>query len=241
MNEIIKSLLERKSVRSFTDEKVPDSLKEIIIKCATEAPTAGNQQLYTILDITDDDIKEMLALSCDNQPFIGKASVVLIFCADCKKWYDAYLSIGLDARKPSPGDMLLAVEDAMISAQNAVVAAQSLGLGSCYIGDILEHRDYHKKLLSLPDYVMPIGMLVIGYPSESAKNREKPQRADIRHLVHENAYRTLSGDELKEMLGYKKGAATYEEWLTAFCKRKYESEFSLEMSESARDYIKEYE
>ena len=59
--------------------------------------------------------------------------------------------------------------------------------------------------------------------------------------IRDSAYRTLSGDELKAMLGYKKGAATYEEWLTAFCKRKYESEFSLEMSDSAKDYIREYD
>ncbi len=204
MNETIKSLIGRKSTRTFLNKKVPDELKQLILKCATEAPTAGNQQLYTIIDITDQEIKNKLSVSCDNQPFIAKASIVLIFCADCKKWYDAYLSAGLTARKPEEGDLLLAIEDAMISAQNAVVAAESLGLGSCYIGDILENREYHKQLLSIPDYVLPIGMLVIGYPSESAIKRPKPQRADIKYIVHENAHKALSDEELKTMLSHKK-------------------------------------
>lgn len=90
MNEILKSLHGRKSVRVFEERKIPASIKREILLAAMAAPSAGNQQLYTILDITDQSIKNRLAVTCDNQPFIAKAPMVLIFLADCQKWYDAY-------------------------------------------------------------------------------------------------------------------------------------------------------
>ena len=87
--------------------------------------------LYTILDITDQEIKDKLAVSCDNQPFIATAPMVLIFCADYRRWYDVFCDCVEEVRKPAMGDLFLAEADAIIAAQNAVVAAQSLGLGRC--------------------------------------------------------------------------------------------------------------
>ena len=133
MNEIIESLLSRRSVRVFEEREVSPAEKEAVLLAAVNAPTAGNQQLYTILDVTDPEIKARLAESCDHQPFIAKAPLVLIFCADCQKWYDAFLSGGCAPRLPGAGDLLLAVDDSLIAAQNAVTAAWSLGIGSCYI------------------------------------------------------------------------------------------------------------
>ena len=102
MNEIIKNLLERKSIRSYTDQEITPQCKEQILRAAMEAPTAGNQQMYTILDITRQDLKERLAVTCDNQPFIAKGKMVLIFCADFQKWYQAFKIAGCDPRKPGP-------------------------------------------------------------------------------------------------------------------------------------------
>lgn len=241
MNEIIKSLMERKSVRQFLEKDIDEKTRELLLLSATNAPTAGNQQLYTILDIRNQLLKDKLSLSCDNQPFIKTAPMVLIFCADCKKWDDAYRSIGLEAKNPGEGDLLIAIEDAVIAAQNVVVAAEALGLGSCYIGDIIENREYHKQLLSLPDRVVPIAMLVIGYPTEAQIKRQKPERCALKHIVHTDSYRTMDAKELREMLSYKAGEKNYEAWLTAFCKRKYDSDFCKEMTRSAKGYIKEFE
>ena len=94
MNEIIKSLYERKSMRVYEDRPIPEKMKQIILEAAAQAPSAGCQQLYTILDITDQKLKDELVKTCDNQPFIATAPMVLVFCADCKKWYDAYLEAG---------------------------------------------------------------------------------------------------------------------------------------------------
>ncbi|MBR2491635.1 MAG: nitroreductase family protein [Ruminiclostridium sp.] len=237
MNETIRQLFERKSMRVFTDREISPEDKALILEAACQAPTAGNQQLYTILDITDQDLKDQLAESCDHQPFIARGKMVLIFCADCQKWYDAFLEAGCAPRDPSVGDLLLAVSDTNIAAQNAVVAAQSLGIGSCYIGDIMENCELHRELLNLPPYVFPAAMLVFGYPTEQQLRREKPARVAMKHIVHENGYRPLEGKELREMFDHRTGRETYEQWMEAFCHRKYNSEFSREMGRSVRTYL----
>ncbi len=240
MNEVIKQLYGRKSVRAFEKREISACDKSAILRAATEAATAGNQQLYTIIDVTDPSLKQRLSQSCDNQPFIADAKMLLIFCADCQKWYDAFVSAGCNPRQAGVGDLLLAVSDANIAAQNAVTAAESLGIGSCYIGDIMENCELHREMLRLPDYVFPAAMLVFGYPTEQQQRRAKPVRAEISHIVHENAYRRMNGAELRRMLEHKAGERPYEDWINAFCERKYNSEFSREMTRSVGEYLKAF-
>lgn len=241
MNEIIRQLHERKSVRVFTDREIGAEEKTAILNAACQAPTAGNQQLYTILDITDPELKAKLVKTCDDQPFIAQARMVLIFCADCRKWYRAFQAADCEPRDPGPGDLLLAVSDANIAAQNAVVAAQSLGIGSCYIGDVMENCEQQRELLGLPKYVFPAAMLVFGYPTEQQKKRAKPPRADLSHIVHENGYRDMENEELERLFRPKMGnSAVYEESMKRFCNRKYNSGFSREMSRSVEEYLKDF-
>lgn len=240
MNPILQSLYARKSVRAFEDRPIPEELKQQILEAAVQAPTAGNQQLYTILDITDPLLKQALSITCDHQPFIAKAPMVLIFCADCKKWLDAYREAGCTPRAPGAGDLLLAVTDAAIAAQNAVVAAESLGIGSCYIGDVMENCERQRELLHLPDYVFPAAMLVFGWPTRQQRERPKPARCPIEQIVHTNAYRCMDGQELRAMLAGRTGAQGFEDWCAAFCARKYDSDFSREMTRSVEEYLHQF-
>ena len=241
MNEVLRQLAARKSVRVYTDEPVTAEEKQALLQAAFDAPTAGCQQLYTIIDVTDQALKERLADLCDHQPFIAKAPLVLVFLADCRRWLNAYHAAGItDARKPGAGDLMLAVADTCIAAQNAVVAAESFGIGSCYIGDIMENCDTQRSLLHLPDYVFPAVMLVFGWPTQQQKDRVKPQRCAMEHIVHENGYRTMDGAELRDTFGYKAGNAPFDQWCTAFCNRKYDSGFAREMSRSVAEYLEQY-
>lgn len=124
------------------------------------------------------------------------------------------------------------MSDACIAAQNAVIAAESLGLGSCYIGDILENCELHREMLNLPECVVPACMLVFGYPTEAQKARRKPARFEEKYIVHENGYRDLTDAELREMWERcgraENGVQTFEAALRAFCARKYNSDFSRE-------------
>lgn len=240
MNETVRALLERKSVRAFTEEPISAQAEELILRAACEAPTAGNQQLYSILRITDPALKAALAENCDHQPFIAAAPLVLVFVTDVLRWYDAFREAGCEPRRPGAGDLLLAAEDTMIAAQNAVTAAWSLGIGSCYIGDILEQRETQRELLGLPEYTVPLGMLVFGYPTEQQKNRPKPARHALSNIVMENRYTRRDGAALRRMYAEKAGTQGYDAWMQAFCKRKWNSDFSREMQRSAGEYTAEY-
>ncbi len=240
MNEVIKQLMERKSMRVFEERAILPEEKTTILMAAMEAPTAGNQQLYTILDITDQQLKNTLADTCDHQAFIAKAPMVLVFCADCCKWFDAFQEAGCKPRKPRVGDLMLAVTDTVIAAQNAVMAAWSLGIGSCYIGDVMELCETHRKILNLPEYVFPAAMLVFGYPTEQQKTRTKPKRFALKDIVSENTYQRKSGEELRTMFEKECSQQEYDEWMEKFYNRKYNSDFLREMTRSVEVYLQDY-
>ena len=242
MNEVLRQLHDRKSVRVYENRPVEDSVKRAVLEAAIQAPSAGNMALYTILDITDPEMKRKLSVSCDNQPFIATAPVVLIFCADYRRWYDVFCAHVEEVRKPDMGDLFLAQADTLIAAQNAVVAAHSLGLGSCYIGDITENFEYHKELLNLPQYVVPTAMLVMGYPTQQQKDRPKPPRHDVSDLVHENGYSMEKSVRMERMLSrqQEKAGEDLADWLRRFCKRKWNSDFSREMSRSCTEMVKDW-
>ena len=105
---VTESLFARKSVRVFTGETISPAKKRLILEAACQAPSAGNQQLYTIIDVTDQALKDTLAVTCDIQPFIAKADMVLIFCADAQKWQDAYTAARLSSMNPGPIALFLA-------------------------------------------------------------------------------------------------------------------------------------
>ena len=242
MNEVLRQLHDRKSVRGYEDRAIEPEVKQASLEAAIQAPSAGNMALYTILDITDPDMKAKLAVSCDNQPFIATAPMVLIFCADYRRWYDVFCAHVDEVRKPDLGDLFLAEADALIAAQNAVVAAHSLGLGSCYIGDITENYEFHKELLGLPQYVVPAAMLCMGYPTRQQLSRPKPRRHNVADMVHENGYSMEKSEEMLHMLSRREGKDGEEltGWLERFCKRKWNSEFSREMSRSCTEMVRDW-
>jgi len=245
MNETIKLLMERKSVRQFVQEPMPREDVEAILNAAVQAPSAGNMTLWTIINVTDPQKKAALAKSCDNQPFIATAPLVLVFCADYRRWFEVFktLDLGEELRVPAEGDFMLATADTIIAAHAAVVAADALGYGSCYIGDIIENCDTQREILSLPEYVKPVCMAVFGKPTQTQIDRKKPPRFKIEDVVHENSYKKEQGaDEMIRMLKERQGLddEAFDRWIMAFTKRKWNCDFSREMSRSAAQMIEEW-
>lgn len=241
-NPVLEQLHRRKSVRVYEDRPVEPEVKQAVLEAAIQAPSAGNMALYTILDITDPSVKAQLAESCDHQPFIATAPVVLIFCADYRRWYDVFCDYVEPVRRPDMGDLFLAQADALIAAQNAVVAAQSLGLGSCYIGDITENFEFHQTLLHLPQYVVPAAMLCMGYPTRQQLERPKPPRHPVEALVHENGYDVQKAGQMAAMLAAQQGKEgdALADYIRRFCQRKWNSAFSVEMSRSCTEMAKNW-
>lgn len=244
MNETIRLLMERKSVRQFVQEPMPREDVEAILSAAVQAPSAGNMTLWTIINVTDPGKKAALAKSCDDQPFIATAPLVLVFCADYRRWFEVFktLDLGEALRVPAEGDFMLATADTVIAAHATVVAADALGYGSCYIGDIIEHCDTQREILGLPEYVKPVCMAVFGKPTQSQIERKKPPRFALSDVVHENSYRMQGADEMVRMLKERQGLddEAFDRWIMAFTKRKWNCDFSREMSRSAAQMISEW-
>ena len=245
MNETIKLLMGRKSVRQFVKEPMPREDVEAILNAAVQAPSAGNMTLWTIINVTDPEKKAALAKSCDNQPFIATAPLVLVFCADYRRWFEVFktLDLGEELRVPSYGDFMLATADTITAAHATVVAADALGYGSCYIGDIIENCDTQREILGLPEYVKPVAMAVYGKPTQNQIDRKKPPRFHLEDVVHENCYKKEQGAEkMIDMLKTRQGHddEAFERWIMAFTKRKWNCDFSREMSRSAAQMIREW-
>lgn len=252
MTETIDLIQNRRSVRAFQDKPVSRELTDQIIRAAMRAPTAGNMMLYSILEIDDQAIKDKLAKSCDDQPFIAKSPLVLLFLADYQRWMDFFAVSGVSAyceaqgqamRLPGAGDLMMACCDALIAAQTAVLAAESLGLGSCYIGDIIENYEYHQTLLDLPRYVFPITLVCFGYAQPAAAERALTPRFDQACIHFKNTYRRLDETTLgrmyegREMKRYPEGIANMGQHMYA---RKFASDFNVEMTRSARKAIQRW-
>jgi nitroreductase len=250
VNEVMQTLLNRKSIRAYEDRPISAEVKSEILCATLRAPTAGNMMLYSIIDITDQSIKDTLAQTCDDQPFIAQAPMVWLFLADYQRWFDYFRCSevdklcrhrSIDPRHPAEGDLLLACCDALIAAQTAVIAAEALGLGSCYIGDILEKYEVHRELFNLPDYAIPIALVCFGYPTEEQQQREQTPRFDQRFVVYENCYQRLSEADFVEM--YRDREAR---WLSRGTKaddlenfgqlmylRKFAADYAIELNRSA--------
>lgn len=248
MNETIELLMKRKSIRAYKEKEVPEDIKNKILESTLRAPTAGNMVLYSILDIEDQKVKDTLVKTCDNQPMIGKAPWVLVFIADFRKWMDYFdvcnvdhinKAVGIEGYKPQAGDFMLCVNDAMIAAQNAVVAAESMGVGSCYIGDVMEHYEVHKELFNLPEYTFPVTMICFGYPTENQQKRTQSTRFPIESVVFKNKYKRLDKDGFKVMYSDMEEKTFRGNYLSEcenigqhYYKRKTTSDFMKEMNRS---------
>ncbi len=240
MNPVLGVIHGRTSLRRYKDHPISDQDLQTILEATLRAPTAGNMMLYSVLTIKDQTTKDTLSKTCDNQPFIARAPLVLVFLADYQRWFDYYRLSGVeDLRPPDVGDLFLAMDDALIAAQTAVIAAESLGIGTCYIGDIMENYETHRKLLGLPDYVFPAAMLTLGYypPAYQPKFRE---RFDQEYIVHSESYRHFGDADLAKMFARleedftpknKFGAKNMGQFTYA---RKTGSAFAQEMSRSIR-------
>ena len=257
MNPVIDTILKRKSVRAYAEKSIEPEVREELLRATLRAPTAGNLMLYSIVEVTDQQIKDKLVKTCDDQPFIARAPLVWLFLADYQRWFDYFIACGMEElceqekttmRKPQEGDLFLACCDALIAAQTAVIAAESLGLGSCYIGDIMENYETHRELFSLPKYTFPICLLCFGYPTLQQMEREQTSRFQEKFILFENQYRHFSEQEFDEMFQETNARVFHgrEEVLGASnfgqlsYKRKFNAAFSIEMNRSVRAILKRW-
>jgi len=208
-NTTINLIENRRTIRAYGSKPLTQEEKDTIIQGAMRAPTAGNLMMYSIIQVSDQKLKDKLVKTCDNQPHIAKAPLVLLFLADMQRWWDYFKvckveekcnEIGKEFQTPQESDLLLACCDALIAAQNSVIAAEALGIGSCYIGDIMENYEIHREMFHLPKWVFPITLLCYGYPKGDKNKIPLTTRFPQRYILFTNQYSRLSKDNFKDML-----------------------------------------
>lgn len=256
MNPTIELIMQRRSTRTYDPTPLTQEEKDTILQAAMRAPTAGAMMLYTIIEVEEQALKDKLAETCDHQPFIARAPYVLLFLADYQRWFDLYQAagcegrareLGIPARSPAEGDLVLAMMDAMIAAQTAALAAESLNIGSCYIGDIVENAEQHRQMFNLPRYTFPTALLCFGRPAVEPDGELVP-RFERKFIVHQNQYRRFSAEELNDMhLPFGKHtfepgdfAAGAQNVVQANYLRKFTADFSIEMTRSVREMIRRW-
>lgn len=197
---MIETILNHRSIRNYTDQQIDDSLLNEILTAGTRASTTGNMQVYSIVVTRDEKNKEKLSPLHFNQPMIKNASVVLTFCADYNrfnKWctlnratpgYDNFLSFVTGAI------------DALLVAQNVCLAAESKGLGICYLGTTIYTADKIIETLNLPKGVVPVTTVTLGYPIDTP---QKADRLPLDGVVHREVYTDYSDEEIKKIYAFK--------------------------------------
>lgn len=184
---------QRKSVRQYAKEHISDSLLKNILEKAMRAPTCGNMQLYTVIVTKDKESKEKLASLHFNQPASTGCDVILTICADFNrftKWCEG------SGAKPGYGNFhsfIVALTDAVIMTQQIVTIAEMEGLGTCYLGTVNYNAKEISDLLELPDLVVPVASISLGYPEGE---NSQPERLPLEAVVNFEKYRNDSVEEV---------------------------------------------
>jgi FMN reductase (NADPH) len=255
-NPTLNTIFNRRSVRLFKNTSVPSDAKDLIITGAMRAPTAGNMMFYSIIEVDKQEIKNKLAVTCDNQPFIATSPFILIFLADYQRWFDyfEYSDVQEMCERenivydiPRESNLMMGFVDAVIAAQNAVITAESLGISSCYIGDIMEHYELHKELFNLPKYAFPTAMLCFGYPKHHEKLEKLNPRFKKELVYFKNKYEPWSVARIQDFdanLRETRSVPTnYSELKNIgqyIYKFKSGAEFSKEMIRSVKEMLKNW-
>lgn len=187
------TILKHRSIRKYSQRDIEEEKLTAILNAASRASTTGNMQVYSIIVTRDQVIKEKLWESHFKQGMVLEAPVHLTFCADFNrftKWckqrnadpgYDNFLSFFTGAT------------DAILAAQNAALAAEDMGLGICYLGTVTWMADRFIDILKLPELVVPVAALTIGYPDE---NPGLTSRLPLEGIVHQETYQDYSSEDI---------------------------------------------
>ncbi|HOK51537.1 MAG TPA: nitroreductase family protein [Bacteroidales bacterium] len=203
---MLNTLLNHRSIRRYKTLPIPESDLNEILEAGTRASTTGNMQVYSIVVTTDPAIKEQLWECHFKQEMVRQAPVVLTFCADFNRFNQWCI-----LRKAEPGydnflSFFTAAIDALLVAQNVAIAAEEKGLGICYLGTTTYMAHKIVEVLKLPNAVVPITTLVVGYPDEMP---ELTDRLPVSAVVHQQTYHNYTPETIDAAYKQKENMPFY--------------------------------
>lgn len=201
--DLYELMMKRRSVRAFQNQEIPQLLIEKLLDVANNAPSGGNIQPLSIILVRSLDGRSKLAELAGGQPWVKNAPLSMIFCLDfyrIKKWAEMCQT---DFRgEQALNHFLIAYADLIAAAQNVVILAENLGLGSVYIGSIQHEIDDTRKYFEIPEHVLPMMVLSLGYPKSIPRTIPKLKKETI---VHHEKYRVSEEDEIRKAFDEKYG------------------------------------
>lgn len=240
MNQTIETLLSHRSVRKFEDRLLTDDQIHRLVEVAQRAATSSFVQAYSIIGIKDEAKKQKLAELAGDQPYVAKNGHLFVFCADLYRHELAGEIEGIDVKESleTTETFMVSLIDAALAAQNAVVAAESEGLGICYIGGIRNHAEEVSELLQLPERVVPLFGLVVGYPAHTPG--QKP-RLPLEHVYHDETYEQDERRLKEQIEAYNETISNYYEQRTKGARNdRWTDQVAKKMATPTRTYMKDF-
>ncbi|MEI7422415.1 MAG: NADPH-dependent oxidoreductase [Prolixibacteraceae bacterium] len=193
-------LMKHRTIRKYTSEDISDELLNKILEAGCRASTTGNMQVYSVVVSRDTEMKKRLAGCHFNQPMVVNAPIVLTFCADFNRF-----NLWCKQNNADPGydnflSFFTAAIDALLVAQNVCIAAESVGLGICYLGTTTYLAGKIIDILKLPKGVVPVTTVTIGWPAE---NPLQVDRLPLEAVVHHETYQDYSSEAISGFYSYK--------------------------------------
>jgi nitroreductase len=202
MDDISKIFLNRRTVRKYSSDLVEDSLLNEILMMGVRASNTGNMQAYSIIITRSEEVKKELSPCHFNQKMVVDAPVVLTFCADFNrfgKW--------CRMRDAEPGfdnflSFMTGAIDALIVAQTVCTAAESKGLGICYLGTTTYMAHRIIEVLGLPAGVVPVTTITMGWPESLP---EQVDRLPLDAIIHKERYHDYTPEDIEIYYNEKEG------------------------------------
>ena len=236
MNEVIQLIKSHRSIRKFKDTPIEESILLEIIEAAQWASSSSFVQAYSIIGVQDKETKKKLAELCGEQSYVESCPVFLVFCGDLHRLELACRVHEREMVGHYTESFIMATVDAALASQNAMLAAESLGLGGVYIGGIRNHPEEVSRLLGLPAYIYPVFGMCLGYPDQ---NPEKKPRLPVSVIFKRERYEN-TGD-LEQIQIYDEEISRYYERRTKGQRRDtWTQQMAEKMEKETRPHMKTY-
>ncbi len=205
MNKTIENQLNHRTIREFKDKPIEEEKMQQLFEVANHTATSTGMQSYSIIRITDQELKNKLSEVC-NQEYVRRAPEVLVFIVDVFRNAEIARAQGEHLKAERDMDRFFqGFTDGVLAAQNMTVAAESMGLGAMYLGSVLNDSAKVVELLNLPELTFPIFGMGLGYPNQEPQL--KP-RMPVELKVFENEYKK-SDDIMADIAEYDEEMQTY--------------------------------
>ncbi|KKI89614.1 NADPH-dependent oxidoreductase [Bacillus sp. SA1-12] len=240
MNQVIETILAHRSIRKFEDKALTEEQIKTIVQSSQAASTSSFVQAFSIIGVKDQQKKTKLAELAGGQAYVAENGHFFVFCADLYRHQLIAEMYKQDSDQvlESTEKFMVAVIDAALAAQNAVLAAESMGLGAVYIGGLRNNLEEVCKVLKTPARVVPLFGIAVGYPL--AKPDQK-QRLPYEHVYHEDEYEQNQETYIAQLKQYDQDISSYYEKRTSGKRNDtWTGQMAGLLSKPTRMYMKEF-